>query len=54
MPGCEDETPLDDPSICKGTTVLDGESQSAGVWRPPPFGEMCKGAKVASGKVHHL
>ena len=29
MPGCKDEVPPDDPSICKGTTVLGGESQSA-------------------------
>ena len=54
MLGCEDETPPDDPSICNGTTVLGRESQSASVWRLQPFGKMCKGANVASGKVHHL
>ena len=32
MPGHEDETPSDDPSICKGTTVLGRENQSASVW----------------------
>ena len=32
MPAHEDEAPPDDPSICKGTTVLGGESQSASVW----------------------
>ena len=54
MPGREDEALPDDTSICKGTTVLGGESQSAGVWLTLPFGQVCKGAEAASGKAHHL